>query len=419
MKHTKFFLRNPLCISLRLALLSFVVGMALGCGDGSNDSKPDSTIPTEVFDWAYRREIELTGAASGLQMLVRLPEGVRTKSQPDGSDIRFSTDGTGETFNLTHYIEDWENGIVWVKLLNDTSTIYLFYGNENAVGEHVSFATMFPNAEVITSASTLTGDVSYEHLIIATGGIGIVGVNEEPHVLRIKARKIVLEGTISGTGSGYANTDESDPGQGGDAGLLAGGGGGGYGGDGGGGGETSPPYIAGLGGNFHGDTWDLSIEMGSSGGNGSNTANSGGRGGGAVWLDAQMIVVNGTIEVNGAPGVDGSSSHGGGGGAGGGILLSGNCIEVGDTAVFSAVGGVGGSPNTHNAGGGGGGGGRVKIFYDFERLFSDLATIKLDGGDGGIGTVSGQGATGESGTSAIEERFTYPEKAVVGEETPL
>jgi len=64
-----------------------------------------------------------------------------SKAKPDGSDIRFTTnDGISL---LPYWIEKWDSvnevAIVWVKVpsipASDTTTIYMYYGNEDATSE--------------------------------------------------------------------------------------------------------------------------------------------------------------------------------------------------------------------------------------------------------------------------------------------
>jgi len=101
----------------------------------------------------------------------------------------------------------------------------------------------------------------------------------------------------------------------------------------------------------------------------------GGKGGGAISLLAQRILLAGPVSANGAngdPGIDGDCSpsgcmdyfDGGSGGSGGGILVRAGDLQL--TGTISVLGGAGGAPGTaeqYSANGGmHGGPGFVKIF---------------------------------------------------------
>jgi len=130
----------------------------------------------------------------------------------------------------------------------------------------------------------------------------------------------------------------------------------------------------------------------------------GGNGGGAIFLDAPLIIVQGTVSANGEEGhysrdddlaMD-SAGGGGGGGSGGTVLLKGGNITI--SGNLSARGGNGAdgarscdktSVYDNNGGGGGGGsGGRIKIFYGAPLAPSDwVAHVNVSGGAGGKGGV--------------------------------
>ncbi len=118
---------------------------------------------------------------------------------------------------------------------------------------------------------------------------------------------------------------------------------------------SSPPYL-GSGG-------------GSSGAQSGAVGGAGGNGGGAIRITAGVIIVNGTISVNG---VDGSSQlqfpgnyRGGGGGSGGSVWLHANTISLGSNRV-TALGGNGGYgifDGSADRSGGAGGVGRIRVEY--------------------------------------------------------
>jgi hypothetical protein len=236
--------------------------------------------------------------------------------------------------------------------------------------------------------------------------------------LSIAANTIQIDGTIDGTGAGFAGaaTPVGDaanglagtgPGAGagglyGGAVHASGGGGGGYGGNGGHSGQSlsSPPFAA--GGTAYGSAAPPSVQLGSGGGSAGNhgccgfgTGGAGGDGGGAVSLAALgNLILNGTIRVDGSDGSQGSSNatystSGGGGGSGGGIELSGYLTLNG---LLSASGGEGadynlgtGTSEGWGQGGGGGGGGRIKLSGFTTSVLGGFA-IDVSGGSGGAGS---------------------------------
>jgi hypothetical protein len=238
----------------------------------------------------------------------------------------------------------------------------------------------------------------YDQLIITNNSV--LSVTPGTGVLRIYASKIVVDysseinvdsrGYSAGSGTGHGEAAWSDDG----------GGGAGYGGDGGDGGGSDGGY----GGVKYGDGTSVFIQMGSgggSGGDGQGTGGSGGIGGGGIWLDAENIIIAGTISANGAGGVSGSGSNagGGGGGAGGGILIHGREVTISGT--FYANGGDGGDGYASGDGGGGGGGGRIKIFYEVGTV---SPVYSADGGQEGSGSPPGK--RGNDGTYH-EEQTAY------------
>jgi len=96
--------------------------------------------------WKYVREIQINNSSIGLQdyiLCLELDSGNFdfSKPKPDGSDIRF-TDSDGTTL-LGYYIEDYDyinqKATIYVKipsiLANQTKSIYMYYGNPNAVSQ--------------------------------------------------------------------------------------------------------------------------------------------------------------------------------------------------------------------------------------------------------------------------------------------
>lgn len=213
----------------------------------------------------------------------------------------------------------------------------------------------------------------------------------------------------------------------------SGGGGAGYYGTGGDGGQGGYSIAVGnvsdvgLHGEPYGDNTSSSFVLGSGGGGGAcgegktgvphqgTVGGSGGSGGGGVFLNAQQILVFGTIYANGAAGSAGikaaEASGGGGGGSGGTIIIQGDEVNL-SSAMLSANGGPGGDGGTGKGvtygggGGGGGSGGRIKIFYGnssfYENPAQDPSVALGTGGDGGSGSPpANDGADGSDGSDGV------------------
>ena len=245
--------------------------------------------------------------------------------------------------------------------------------------------------------------------------------------LAIHAMFIHIDSTSSiiadGSGSAGGTYDESGKGAGSGVNTgeySTGGGGAGYGADGGNGGATWHKegsswvkYPGGAGGGEYGNAIDLLEKTAGSGGGGGScgqyisgvgqyVGGKGGAGGGVVFLDAPIIIIEGDISVNGVDGGDvagsarNSAGGGGGGGSGGCIVLKSDNVTV--PGMLYANGGDGGKggdayrkytyyPVNAGGGGGGGGGGRIKVYWE-SQLSPDLSILKNDhercyGGYGG------------------------------------
>ncbi len=151
---------------------------------------------------------------------------------------------------------------------------------------------------------------------------------------------------------------------------------------------------------------------------------SGGNGGGAVLLNAQQILVFGTIYADGATGSAGIgsanySSGGGGGGSGGTIIIQGDDVNL-SSATLSANGSAGGAGGTDNkgaggGGGGGGSGGRIKIFYGNSSFYDDPArdpSVTLGTGGAG-GSATPVVLSGTDGLVGSEGVFNKTETAYI------
>ena len=174
-------------------------------------------------------------------------------------------------------------------------------------------------------------------------------------------------GSIDATALGYAGgrygyipNDGTGPGGGLSSGTR--GGAGSYGGV-GGGGDMGPGAVYG------------SASQPSQPGSGAGGGNAwGGNGGGAIWIVATNVVVNGSIKANGANGSNDQAAPG----SGGGIYIG--CSTINGVGVVQANGG--------NLGGndGGGGGGRIAVNYDITAQSGispqPLITFSVTGGTG-------------------------------------
>jgi hypothetical protein len=150
------------------------------------------------------------------------------------------------------------------------------------------------------------------------------------------------------------------------------GGGGGYGGY-GGGAQGPGCYISGGGATYGSATQPT--DLGSRGGDGNSYGGSsyGGSGGGAIKINANAIIVNGTIEANG----EYQEYDLPGGGSGGSIYLI--CGTLAGNGTVSADGGAGDFSR-------GGGGGRIALYYCSSTLPEDNVHAHT-GGEGGEGTI--------------------------------
>lgn len=315
--------------------------------------------------------------------------------QSDGDDIRFST-GCPTAFN-PYWIESGMNTdstIIWVKipqlLANDTLELWMYFGDSLAPGQS-DFATTFPNALITTGNSTVSGTKQYGWLEVNNGHTLSILAGQ---TLTVMAEKVIINGTVYGTGCGYAAPAAAGigagPGGGGTS-TNSGCGGGGYGGAGGLGGYDTGD-TPGAGGLVSGTSSGTDLDMGSAGGTSDNTA--GGNGGGSFKLYSRFATISGTINMDGNSGLLPGGSRGGGGGAGGGIMITAENLTL--TGSLSAKGGQGSAgTSTANDSGGGGGGGRVKLFRGASSVTT--GTIDVAGGIGGpYGGVAAQ--AGSSGT---------------------
>ena len=136
--------------------------------------------------WSYRRAVTITeqsgSTLTDYQVRIDLNSSNFdfAKANADGSDIRFTADD-GETL-LPYWIEKWdstsEEAVIWVKVpslpANGQVTIYIYYGNSEAVSESdgeavFEFFDDFEGSSLDTSKWTIAG--TYEILEVANGAL--------------------------------------------------------------------------------------------------------------------------------------------------------------------------------------------------------------------------------------------------------
>lgn len=214
----------------------------------------------------------------------------------------------------------------------------------------------------------LTNETGLSALIAATSSVtvasgGVLSLASHPttggHVRVTSGSDVVVEsrGRIDLDGRGYSGgvvakgANQGSTGFGPGRGVSAGwdhGCGAGHGGAGGAGGASSF-----MPGGVAYDSVSAPLDAGSGGAGGANYYAQGGNGGGAVWIEAPRVLVNGTITADGRAG---GSSYAGGG-AGGSVYIT--CTRfAGTNGLVSADAGSGQLVS------GGGGGGRISVVYD-------------------------------------------------------
>lgn len=326
------------------------------------------------------------------------------KMNADGSDMRFYEDGC-LTLPLNHWVESGMNTPateVWVNVpsipASTITTIYMGYGDLAAVSTS-NFAATFPLAIISGGAPlNLTGAVTADWFQLDAGDLLTLG-NAAP--LTITARKIIINGTVTGNGAGYAggaataSVGQVGAGPGGGTPsnpLNSGSGGGSYGGVGGTGGFDAGD-TPGVGGAIYGTDTGTDFDMGSGGG--ASDLSAGGAGGGAFSMNAEYIIVSGTINMNGASAQQPGSGRGGGGGAGGSVIAIAKDLTFSGTITANGGGGSIGT-STANDDGGSGAGGRVKLMYS--GTINNSGSVTVIGGTVGTYGTGGPPTVGGTGT---------------------
>jgi cysteine-rich repeat protein len=395
------------------------------CGDGKVDpgeacddgnANDDDACTITCVGWRYRVPITFTATAAGtnVPILVRLDATsfAYGNAAADGADLRVDADGDPTTgFGAPPlWLEAWSpagTSYLWIRVPSTTAgtnTVWLYYGHSTgAVATASDFDATFPDTLRTTGNVTLGGTLRHDAVIVEAGHTVTVAQGAP---LAIEAAYVRVAGTINASLAGYASG--AGPGPGGNS-TNAGAGGGGHGSVGGRGGLDSGDS-PGAGGVAYGDLASETIQMGSGGG-ATDSSPVGGRGGGAVQIDARRIALAGAITADG--GVGGSSGRCSGGGGGGGVLL--RAASISFTGSISANGGAGGSgTSTANDGGGGGAGGRIKLLHGGDLV--ETGTHTRTGGAGGLYGDAGYGQPGMPGTYHAGAITTLPALPELGAE---
>ena len=270
------------------------------------------------------------------------------------------------------------NTTLWIPGTLTLPAAYTLPGNTlvNVVGklDGVSQLTIPATSELqlYANSSLHSGAYTFERLTIASNGLLKLYPydngdsdfsNDSPFELRANQIQVAEGGKISADGLGYSGTNSNGRGPGAGVGETTGGrygGGGSYGGLGG------NNYSDVAGGAVYG-SMQYPIDLGSSGGSGESGGIRNGMGGGG----ALHLIVDGTLEVNGAISANGLGNLlTAGSGAGGSLWVEAG--QITGSGSFSALGGSA----TNSAGAGGG---RIAVYSD--NLGANIS-FNAEGGQG-------------------------------------
>ncbi|MDP7199105.1 MAG: hypothetical protein QF486_05830 [Candidatus Woesearchaeota archaeon] len=283
----------------------------------------------------------------------------RSGTEFNNTFVTLATDTSGE-YNLTILANDTSN--------NKNHSVYIEFN----VTKFASCPDSTGNW-VITGTEYVTSNKTCSNINISAGAIMIINAtsigNES---ILIKADNITVEGDILLNGTGYQvlegisqvdrSSDDEKHGPGGSH------------GGGGGANNNDPPSDGGV---AYGDPVNP-FQAGSGGGHAGTTDDGiGGAGGGILKLEADVLIVNGTISADGISGIQSFGSGIGGGGGGGTIHIIANHIN--GTGNITARGGGGG--------GGAGGGGRMRIEYNHSSLTRDNYDVSPGEADADPGSL--------------------------------
>lgn len=382
-----------------------------------------------AYNWKYVRTIAVANDDAVLTnepVMVVLDGSIpRGNFAANGADIRFGTTAN-QSDSLPYYVEEWGNtkSVLWVRVPSvalGNGSLYMFYGNAGAAAAS-DFGTVFPGAVTVSADTVLTGDVTADWYKVNTGvNVFLPGAwngsayvaGTGGNVITLRAKRVILEGTIVGDHAGnpsVSNVVGGGPGGGGTS-TNSGAGGGGYGGAGGTGGFDNSD-TPGAGGAAHGTATGSDIAVGSAGG--SADSGSSGAGGGGLLVRATRITSSAVVRMNGmSPDVLGGRLPGGG--SGGGIAFIGLSLSI--AGELYANGGNGAPGNSvANDSGGGGGGGRIKGLARLDLSWAP-SVISAAFGTGGPNGTQAPGQPGVVGSihNAVDASVTGVVTAVGSE----
>jgi hypothetical protein len=232
---------------------------------------------------------------------------------------------------------------------------------------------------VQSNAQVVQSNVWQADSITVASNASIILASVSPVPINVASLVVEQGGIISADGEGSPAGSGSGAGHIYNDGFYRPCGGGGYGGN---GAYASIPSATG------GVAYGFQVQPFTSGSGGGSQApySTGGAGGGSIQIQADTLVVEGTISANGLKG----TGSGGGGGSGGSIYI--NAQTLAGSGFITANGGSG-AGNI----GGGGGGGRLEITAAMNLFEGDAVAFGGGGGGwGGAGTVYWNNSPGKS-----------------------
>ena len=263
--------------------------------------------------------------------------------------------------NVTTNAGDWNDGAIWslkrrplagddvtvtnaVALSNSTDILRSFTISNNATLTFKNWNTTL-SATDVTIYGTITHNTNTATVApwVPDNRVCIVCTN----------LFVATNGAINADAKGYAGSPTNGYGPGGALFSYAGGSYGGVGGSGGAADDSSqwPSTTYGLA--------DCPTNPGSGGGGAGGTSVTRTTGGGAIWIQAGAVTVNGRISANAA-----WPAQPNGGGSGGSVWIQCRTFTGTNGVVLANAGGPGSAGSAGGVGYEGGGGGRIAIIYD-------------------------------------------------------
>ncbi len=378
--------------------------------------------------WSSRMAIKIANSNSHINftnyqvnITFSSPDFDFSKTNIDGSDIRFVRVNGSEEQMLSFWIENWNssgsngNATIWVNLpflnISTTENIYMYYGNASAVSASNPIDTFgSSSANLSIPGCTLNEPciVSSNQVINSSGNYGhpYIRINPEVTLSITGANTIVyfnstgrfdILGALSSTGGGASNGTTG--------GVYRGRGSGGAGGTG-----NNAALLGGTfggGGSAKGGT-SCSTGGGSFGGGGGNAcdAGNGGIGGVGAFLSVNSSVIN--IKPNGKIIITGASGAGATGGGGGALLQLLNVSTFIMDGAITVAGGDGASVGVIGCGGGGG----ALSYINNHSVTLGFGTLTVNAGHGPVSCGSGGVATSNmqdsSQSSAVDGSIAQP-----------